>query len=950
MIKMKNIMKAAISALVITCILSEATGNVATAVNNVSTSMTYVVEKHDADVAYADGVFNGNGSDRWHDDETGSVNDPNQKHLFNVLEIVPTERKGTIGYTMAGHEPFDIDGLFNRTTLNEAIQEKRLTEAELRKACMDALVNPAPGATKENNLDAINGNDQNNIPQCVKELRQKTLDLGTYAFDFESDRQYTGYYKYVGEGNGVYSIASTNGTDPMELRQITYWGQDKTTGEWKSMTRPDIVMVSRFYSNSYDSNIPKSTGKNDYIWQETDTLLSPVSESDNKNIYVQDTKRIKYTNNNTFFTKMLPADPNEYKVSVVTRNPNTVSLEDIEAADLIVMVNPPAYGGDIYEWALKVYNRSHHYNDTGISEEQGIVFYPPDRDLSFDKVLAIYERVAVREDVAFIAGKWSLGVSGKVDSNVKKLMYMLFMVKYRNDGPIGSGRRMFMDFLKSYVNEPGNERLALREDVRYKNNPSDEYSRYMPNGLLSGVSSPDHHYSHNIHPFEFRGDAIVDSYYDENGILVPQYERDTGNIPTRPGSGSPPFGQQTVFAHKTTNWFNKLNYKLLEIEEQNRGEVGYYINENGPVGIYSGEKYKYYLNIFNSKSNTVDYVYIDEETGNFVRSTANSGKWYIMDANGDIDKYYLRQIEWDAMDTSVWPWNIDDHDANGCKGCLKDWFLCNNGTKEYYDYDQGRWLKANTHLYYDYFDPNWGGYYRAYSSIDSSSTYKNQSIVQENDLYKNDGGWIKTALDERTIKREVDDPNHIDNSNKVYYMVNVNVVNGDGVNSSSANKVMYYNEYEKEDFDSKPIPVKFNVRTSTDIDRIEFYKGSTLLVTYNASGSNDVKDVTKPDLIFTQSSDSRRSSKIVLKNDTAYPLVEKVNDDGAEYVYTLSGEIGETVTISGKNVTKGVILKSDLTSINERFKVRVYIKPIPTEERHDEDELILAERSFFELD
>lgn len=941
--------------------------------NNEKDTVSYEMGQYEMDKYMADGSFDGDKSDKFHKDKTGPVGDGEYRMMFNILEIVPSENKGVIGYTIGGCEPVLLDKIFGESTVTSIIENKVLTEAQLREAVIDAMMNVAPGSDNGYDhgngkpRDEFNGNEVNKFESgAYKWLKEFNAQMNPQPFDYRS-ATCTGYYKYVGDGNGVYSIAYKKGTSDEDRRGLD-----------------NVVMVSRFYNHSTDNQIPESTGKNDYVWVETATLLTSEGPND-KNIYVENHKRVRYVNNENFLHNMMGAtNKDDYIFSVNTKTPVSVSIDDIENADLIMIANNNT---GIYQNIAKFYNKMN-----GVGENTDILTtFSSTNDMTFDKVLKIYDRVAVREDVAIVAEKNCVqGVT--FDTGVRKLMCMLFYVKKKGDVR-GSGRRMFQDYLKCYVEDMPAETLKLRTDERYfdkddSGNLIGNYSRYMPRSLTLNKSTDlINGYMHDVHPYEQRNDAIMGSYYEyyvdangnrraklkkitlntiddlnmdtqhndgdllgkwyKNGNLVDVTYGEVRNyigIPKRP----PEFRSDSMYSHKTDNWFkNILHYPLISKEEfDNSNILGYYVDDkNEYTSTYPGGinwDYKYFLNVYASKSNTTDYVYIDEETGDFVRPSGDdsySGKWYSMNNNGNNGgKYFLKTIEWDSIGPiSTWPWNPDtqQHDQ-GDKGCLKEWFLCADGTRNYWDYDQNRYEKSDMHLMFEYYYYDFCNSYRALKDLDGASApYKNQILVQENEEYKNNNSYIKNAIQNRSYKREENEEERRVEKDGVQSLLSVNVTNGDGVNNQSSNKVLYINEYEKPN--TPDLPIKFKIRTSANIDNIKLVKNGTTIVTYKKAASNDVKDETKPDLTFTSSSSGGRSSSITVKNIT--DGVERVPGTDDQYVYVLEGTIPKA------------ILESDLNDVKTEFEVVATLKRKDTSTKTlvDSDTISVVIRDFFKL-
>jgi len=65
---------------------------------------TLITEEHETEPAYADGIFDGLNSD-FESSRISDVVDEVGKPIFNILEILPSERMGVMGYMISGLEP-----------------------------------------------------------------------------------------------------------------------------------------------------------------------------------------------------------------------------------------------------------------------------------------------------------------------------------------------------------------------------------------------------------------------------------------------------------------------------------------------------------------------------------------------------------------------------------------------------------------------------------------------------------------------------------------------------------------------------------------------------------------------------------------------------------------------------------------------------------------------------
>lgn len=897
-----------IAGFIVVCMIIGNAGLLNVVINKDYEVETCIVENHDIEHAYADGDFSKENSDN-EERKEDYIEVNKSKALFNILEIVPNESMGVIGYSVAGCEPI--------TNSKDAV---------MREACMDALLNKVPGVN--------NANDQNLYMNTdMHQLSTKMQEGGVHsAFDFEAGKTYSGYYKYVGDNKGVYAIG---------LKADNSYEVDKMG--------KSAIMVSKFYPTAH-----KNTGKFDYIWEYTDDSASNTTTDDYKYIYVKNHRRLKYINNDKFLRDSygLTTDSaiatwkNTHQVEVVTKTPLTVSYANIEKADLIVINS--GNNMDYYQNAINIYNKV--YNKSfGKDNFSSTIDFP-----SFEYVIRIYERTVVRQDVALVASRNCINGS-LFDTNLRKLMCMLFYVN-KGSAKYGSGREVFMDFMKRYVDEPGTHKTINPETgsevTYYELRNMTDGDKYKAPTLRNGAMS-DGTFMHKTHPLVmYANDSITGWHYDDNNNVVP----DKG----KPDTEKNYMNRRTAKRDDTTMYTNvgatlgldsNANHEQKKEYKEKEGEF-YFLPYESEYGVtkqqwsaserekkelndYKGEyePYRWRMPLYESKSNTTDYVYIDDN-GRFIRDGKYSGQWYGIDAltsNGDVWEYKV--VKWNAMNENTWPWNVVEG------GCLKEWWFGDGST-----WVDGDSKGKHIHLYYDYYAYN---DYRAISTAEAG-TYKNQSLEEENGLFK--GDLIKNAVKDREVKREDVDPKHVDESgdaDKSYYCLAMNILNGDGYNktttSSNKNKVLYVNSYEMDEVKTPFVPIKFRIRTSSDIIKLELLKkeGTNLkaIKTYIPEASNNItlNDTAVP-LVFSGGATSLKLKRIRDDNTDGTPKAYTGPIDSHTYVYTFEGTINDLTYI---NYKKGS---------NNKFVLRATIKPVQNKpEVTAEDNITIAVRDFFEL-
>ncbi|MBR4574101.1 MAG: hypothetical protein IKO16_04260 [Lachnospiraceae bacterium] len=759
-------------------------------------ALTVITEEHELEPAYADGIFDGENSsgENKNDDIVESAEG---KSLFNILEILPTERKAVVGFSIGGCEPFEQAKGLKRG------EEYIVTPQQMRQAYMDALINKQPGSSDAKSWD---------INSDIGTINSKMKEGGSLSPFTIEGVDAVGYYKYVGGEYGVFAKGSKNGSDQ--------------------------VMYSKFYNYSSSRDYA-------YIF-----VYSDAPSTGPRDINVTGHKRLKYTNNEKFVRdvigKSTDAEVQEWKNShvleVVTRTPLSVTMGEIERADLIIVNN--GSNMDYYQNALKVNNRAHLENE---STDNSKVFGNPSGNSNnvdfdtFEKVIKIYERVAIRQDVAFVASRNCMNGT-TFDTNMRKLMCMLYFVdninekdEYGNVLP-GSGRDLFMNYMRRYVDRPGKEYMELRNQYELHKNEAESVSKLYPDYRAPSLRHDDYYngipYMH-YHPLRDPGHplvrdiskAITGGHYDENGILVPENDQS----------------------------------KVKEVKIRRRYE--YYFRDagipkkswNNPDGYDNDgdSEHPWYINGYMSMSNATDYAYIDETNGDFVvtdqYASNNNQYWYQIDEDDGNNWHAYKRITWNARTWSdKWPWDIVEG------GCLKYWFFDRSVTND----------SGNLHLRYDYF--KWGPY-RARDGVNGGTGFRNQTLESENELFKGNSSLIKRAVSGRPVKRETDDPNHIEEKTKKDYYISMNILNGDGANVKNPtvidsknidyNKTLYFNEYEldipngiiaKENASGTPkksvIPINIRLKSSCKIKEItvtDNHGDLDLLYSFESDVGND---------------------------------------------------------------------------------------------------------------
>ena len=954
-----------------------------------SNDESLITEEHAMETELADGHYDGRGSDS----ENGisrSIKLVEGKRLFNILEILPTERRGVVGYTIGGCEPFDVEDVKygNRTT----------TKAELKQAYMDALVNPKPGTDQAGYLPNSGYYDE------IKELNQKLKENATYyGFDFETGNTYNGYYKYVGNNKGVYC----------------------KVGE---------KFESRFYT----------TGKNDYnyIFVYGDGGSYPGYDSTLNDIKVTGEKRVRYINNEKLIKewlgwkqedlskmkfdsdedkqKFLNRDPSTVKkyieFEVTTKTPVTVSAKDIERADLILInnANKPNDTKDYYFFATRLKNRV--LGETDLLKDWYLHFYSPEDDgekdvkdridfvnpvedengkiiddRGFDKVIRIYERAVVREDCGIVVEKCCLTCHNgsneitSINTNLRKLMFMLFYVK--SDGVIMAGRDLFSDFFKRYTDEPGYEYLKKRMmhladpdnyPVDYRaawlkrngNDPTDASYYYMhkhsvnhvghplvldKNECITGVQTRSVGVDLENEDGETRTVFVTLPVLDDKGKIKPERnETKAENMKL----GIQTYADWMLEDGKLTFLERPNESSYDNYEDYKKALKEYEANKINPGTGTPGKYYKdgdlyYYNYCYESMSNTTDYIYIDDN-GKLIIDTKYSSDetynspdywkyWYKIDWDNELyvvdgnsfrrRKWGAGKCEWVGDADDPWPWDSGTDDAY-----MNEWLMAKKPGSDLYD--------CNMHMWYDYGEnaKSYGGnVYTTLKNAPFGKTYHNQSLMGENGFLH--GNWLKDAMGGRKIKRETGDINHTTSVIKNYYY-SMNIVNGDGVNvkngdADKKNKTLYYNQYEKDKIltketgtDNAYIPINIEVKSSCEIKSIKVSGGVHEIVYSIDDGSVDQDEIDGANAELNALVLKRKTKQVGENTEPVKGLL----GDGTPY-YTFNGSIN------------GVLYDWYKNGRNTKIEVEMTVLlPDNTTEATVKDEITIVKRDFFMLD
>ena len=417
-----------------------------------STEDDIVMEIHELEKAYADGQFGGENSHSEQPDY-GYIDTPSPGKSINIYEIVPEYGNGQFGYLVGGSEPICPPvSAFDNTKIEEY--------KEKAKEYMDAVVNLYPGKTSGNGDEAFN------FTQIDNE--------GVRHFGYFKDETVEGYYERVSEG-GLFSYVSATGSSSsitnVEMKSKATGDDANYNFRWHYGAPPDktkifndakninkmsvgqVIYLNNTKRNQYANNetfltMFYSEGKPDKNTDGSGKLLHAKVEGierfvDGKNgqyeINNNDKERYitkKNTNSNGVdIINIVDSWKQSNGVNVFVRTPKDLKEEDIDNADILIF-SPKAKGD-----AVTIYNR---LNGTNHSSNN----YSSDNDISFDMVTKIYDRVVNKQDLIIAMCKSSFSTLKDNNMNIGKLQWMLYSLK-GNDNHWGSGREFFNEIIGS---------------------------------------------------------------------------------------------------------------------------------------------------------------------------------------------------------------------------------------------------------------------------------------------------------------------------------------------------------------------------------------------------------------------------------------------------------------------------------------------------------------------
>lgn len=496
---------------------------------------TLVIEEHELPVALADGNFDREDSSYDIGGE-GEYKDTERKRSINILEIVGDYRMAMIGFLIDGCEP-------------------------IGSGDMDAIVNTYPGKAVPQYQVYFKGCNEFNVNNrgdvSIYELAMNTGDQHAMYY---YPKTMNGYYEYVGENKGSYALD--------EIKSQEMVGQ--------KVYVKDVVMVSK-----YADNKKKHKTSYNYVWVEDGSLKDFGSETiehktevakagnETKNgdkIYVYNHYKNKYVNNELFLCLMsnmvdgldhskgaydggrgwstggMYSDPNSINpnsnydkiqewrkkntVTVVTKEPSKVTCADVDNADLIFVINGESDGSYKKVFGINCYATGDFTNKKNT--------FSTSNDISVPVLKRIFKHIVVDEDAAIAYSHMNCTGTWNLDTNIKKLGFMLSYVKSdkkysEGDNGVGTGRDFFRNLFENY----GQNAADVNNSIDRFNNDTQKTTDFIKiddNGNLCINGTPNSTWG--AADYEFQNNWLFNDYlknrYGSNGDLT--YKIDGGDI------------------------------------------------------------------------------------------------------------------------------------------------------------------------------------------------------------------------------------------------------------------------------------------------------------------------------------------------------------------------------------------------------------------------------------
>ncbi len=588
---------------------------------------------------------------------------------FVVLEIVPYEEFAEFGYLIGGCEPVKIEEMYGRGDMS-AINS--LNDARIEPH--NAYYFPEePEGRQENNDGAV--------------LTQSEV------------RSFTGYYEYVGAGNGTF-VQTSGGDGAGEPESVPESGGPRYVREdggdviWHTVN--DFEMED-YPDQSFDEEprLMTEIGDRVYTTRTSDPAADPVNLVYN---------HYTYRNHEYFLRqsmKLSKEEADDYSIVVKTITPDALNLQPdwVEYSDLIVLSPRSHVAGMPDIW--KKYNRLGKTSDMDGYLSNAI----EENDLSWQVALSIYEKCTAKKDFAAIiiddaffnpgtvltdksrrsvtidVMDWNLEPSGMTqpaagyNNNFYKLCVMLmcmddevFKGLYLSGDPMvredGEGRgsdvlqkddaAIFWAF-ETFLLVPPGPYKSTDYPYQYWKDPS-LWENWK--GALGEDVSTKKHWTRD-HVFTYPGDTSVSQSFGTNALMTDMDKfEDFAKWLAEEGIEDKPHSSDAVHfilgAGEEDDDGSKRSLRVLDLEPS----VG--LKEDGSPDWYLNESYVHML----LPSFTGDIEIVHQTTAEFIGKTEDLNSTYQMIFLGmDYGAYNTRQQNVSGIQAELPDWNDDALDG-----------------------------------------------------------------------------------------------------------------------------------------------------------------------------------------------------------------------------------------------------------------------------------------------
>lgn len=326
-------------------------------------------------------------------------------------------------------------------------------------------------------------------------------------------------------------------------------------------------------------------GLGQYIWVPSNDYSAPTDHTADKvwlSVKQYSRRKMTYVHKNTFLKEAIRVPESKlsnYKTVVITVDPtdlaNSANLELINKAD-IIYINGRSHDDGM----VSIWNR---FNKEGITLNNPPANFKGDNDLTWDAVMAIFNRMISKNRASIVLDITSVYLSGPSDNNAHKLCLMLLQM-----GPANFDR-LFMATGKIktttltgkvtgyYVGQSGTEKITQWDQTTFPDNG--EKTKYgdlvlkNPNMTSSNITVGEGVYTYN-------GDmSLLENLGEQNirDITVTKdafdfyeywdkYEKENADPGSVRRTSLTPAEAIFFLLHQKFDWADKKELNILEIE------------------------------------------------------------------------------------------------------------------------------------------------------------------------------------------------------------------------------------------------------------------------------------------------------------------------------------------------------------------------------------------------